>query len=252
MSPSQLRPWRAAFLIMLAGCAASAAQSPATDAPAAQDYLRSHMDLSVDPGVDFFQYANGGWLAHNPIPPAESWWGIGSLVNEQLYLSLRTINENAATGTPAAGSELRKIGDFWSTAMDTGHADALGAHPLDEELARIDAVQSPRDALDVAFELTPLDIDVFFDFGVSQDEKNSSVMAVHLSQGGLGLPDRDFYFNPESGVTRSRQEYLAHMARNLQLLGRSAEQSQAQARGVMRFETALAKSSRKLEALNDP
>ncbi len=252
MSADMLRPRRTGFLIMLAACAASRRRRPPVIHRRHQDYLRSHMDLSVDPGVDFFQYANGGWLARNPIPAAESWWGIGSLVNEQLYSSLRTINENAASGAPAAGSELQKIGDFWSTAMDTGHANALGVHPLDVELARIDGVQSPRDVLDVAFELTPLDINALFDFDISQDDKNSSVMAVHLSQGGLGLPDRDFYFNPESGVARSRQEYIAHMARNLQLLGRSPEQSQAQARAVLRFETALAKSSRKLEALNDP
>ena len=136
--------------------------------------------------------------------------------------------------------------------MDTQHAEALGVHPLDSEFARIDQVQSPRDALDVAFALMPLNINVFFDVDVSQDEKNSSAMAIHLSQGGLGLPDRDFYFNPERGVVRSREEYVAHIARTLQLLGRSPEQAQAQAREVLKFETALAKSSRKLEELNDP
>jgi putative endopeptidase len=250
MSPSLLRGWRTACLLMVAACAPCAAQSPPAAAPA--DFLRSHMDSAVDPGVDFFQYANGAWLAGNPIPAAESSWGVGSVVNEQLYGSLRTINENAAAGSHAAGSELQKIADFWSTAMDSGRANALGVHPLDGELARIDQVQTVRQALDLAFALLPLDINVFFDLGVSQDEKNSSAMAVHLSQGGLGLPDRDFYFNPERGVARSRQEYLAHLARALQSLGRSAEQTQSQARGVMSFETALAKSSRKLEALNDP
>jgi len=253
MTLTRLRPWRTACIIMVAACTVSAAQTPdATGSPAPQDFLRSHMDLAVDPGVDFFQYANGSWLAHNPIPAAESAWGIGSLVREQLYSSLRTINENAASGPHPAGSEQQKIGDFWSTAMDTERANALGVHPLDSELARIDQVQTARDALDLAFAFLPLDINVFFSVEVSQDEKNSSAMAIHLSQGGLGLPDRDFYFNPERGVARSRQEYLAHIARSLQLLGRTAEQAQRQARGVLSFETALAKSSRKLEELNDP
>ena len=253
MTPNALNPWRTTWLIMVAACAASGAQATTPpDSPGAQDYLRSHMDLSVDPGVDFFQYANGLWLAHNPIPAAESWWGIGSLVNEQLYSSLRTINESAVSAAPAAGSERQKIADFWATAMDTEHANALGVHPLDAELARIDRVRTARDALDVAFELTPLDINVLFDIDVNQDEKNSGAMAVHLSQGGLGLPDRDFYFNPESGVVRSRQEYLAHIARALELLGRSPEQAKVQATGVLGFETALAKYSRKLEELNDP
>ena len=253
MTPKMPRHGRKILLVLLAACATSGAQSPSeSDSSAPPDFLRSHMDLTVDPGADFFAYANGGWLARNPIPAAESAWGIGRLVNEQLYSSLRAINENAASAAPPPGSELQKIGDFWTTAMDTQHAEALGAHPLDGEFARIDQVQSARDALDVAFALMPLNINVFFDVAVSQDEKNSSAMAIHLSQGGLGLPDRDFYFNPERGVVRSREEYLAHIARTLQLLGRSPEQGQAQAREILKFETALAKSSRKLEDLNDP
>jgi putative endopeptidase len=253
MTPKMLGHWRKILLVLVAACAASGAQTQeAPDASAAPDFLRSHMDFTVDPGVDFFAYANGGWLARNPIPAAESWWGIGSLVNEQLYSSLRTINENAASEVHPAGSELQKIADFWTTAMDTQHAEALGVHPLDGEFARIDQVQSAREALDLAFALMPLDINVFFDVDVSQDEKNSSAMAIHLSQGGLGLPDRDFYFNPERGVARSRDEYRAHLARTFQLLGRSSDQAQAQAREVLKFETALAKSSRKLEELNDP
>jgi putative endopeptidase len=253
MTPTLLRRWPIGLVMLVSACAISGAQTPApTTLPAPQDYLRSHMDLAVDPGVDFFAYANGTWLAHNPIPAAESWWGIGSLINEQLYTSLRTINENVVSGSHPPGSELQKIADFWSTAMDTDHADTLGVHPLDGELARIDQVQSPRDALDAAFALYPLDINVFFSIEVSQDEKNSSAMAIHLLQGGLGLPDRDYYFNPERGVAQSRREYLAHIARVLQLLGRPAAQAQVQARGVLSFETALAKSSRKLEELNDP
>ena len=205
MTPKMLCDWRKLLVILLAAYTTCPAQTPpATEASAPQDFLRSHMDFTVDPGVDFFTYANGGWLARNPIPAAESAWGIGRLVNEQLYSSLRAINENAASSASAAGSDLQKIGDFWATAMDTQHAEALGVHPLDSEFARIDQVQSARDALDVAFALMPLNINVFFDVAVSQDEKNSSAMAIHLSQGGLGLPDRDFYFNPERGVVRAR------------------------------------------------
>ncbi len=227
MTRNLLRHCQKAALILLAACATCAAQAPAPSGPAAQDFLRAHMDPAIDPGVDFFAYANGRWLADNPIPAAESWWGIGALVNEQLYSSLRTINENAAAASHPPGSELQKIADFWATAMDTDHAEALGVHPLDGEFARIERVQSTRDALDVGFALAPLDVDVFFSVEVSQDEKNSSAMAVHLSQGGLGLPDRDYYFNPERGVAHARQEYLAHLARSLQLLGRSAAQAQS-------------------------
>ena len=109
MTPKMLRHWRISLLVLMAACTTSGAQTPAATEPSAPpDFLRSHMDFKVDPGVDFFSYANGDWLARNPIPAAESWWGIGSLVNEQLYSSLRTINENAAAAAPPAGSELQK------------------------------------------------------------------------------------------------------------------------------------------------
>ncbi|MEO7064733.1 MAG: M13 family metallopeptidase, partial [Dokdonella sp.] len=196
--------------------------------------------------------ANGGWLARNPIPASESAWSIGNVVDEQLYASLRSINEKAAQSDNSPGSDQRRIGDFWTTAMDTAKADQLGVHPLDAELKRIDAVRNASDALDVAFMLRPLQISAFFSIAVYQDEKNSAAMAIHLAQGGLGLPERDFYFNQEKGVAKIRAEYVAHIARTLVLLGRDAAHAKADAAQVMAFETSLAKASRKLEDLRDP
>src|SRR5262249_47325675 len=140
----------------------------------------------------------------------------------------------------------------WSTAMDAAKAEQLGLVPLQTELKRIDAVKTPQGALDTAFALQPLGVDAFFGFAISQDEKNSEVMSVHLAQGGLGLPDRDFYFNPEEGVAHTREEYVAHIARTLKLLGREDAAARAAATNIMTFETALAKASRKLEDLRDP
>jgi putative endopeptidase len=220
--------------------------------PASGDFLAANMNPSVDPGVDFFEYANGGWLERNPIPASESSWGIGKVVREQLYLNLRKINEQSASAGNPAGSDQQKIGDFWVTAMDTAKAEHLGVHPLDPELAKIDAITSPREALDVAFAMRPLGVGGFFGFFVAQDEKASNEMVIHLYQGGLGLPDRDFYVNPDTGVARTRDEYVAHMARTLELLGRDAAAVRSAAANVMAFETSLAKASRKLEDLRDP
>jgi putative endopeptidase len=216
------------------------------------DILAANLDRSVDPGQDFFDYANGGWLARNPIPASESGWGIGNLVDEELYLKLRTINERAAQAHALAGSDEQKAGDFWTTAMDEAKADRLGITPLNSELALIDSINTVSEAIEVSFALRPAGMEAFCDVSVSQDEKQSDAMSVHLTQGGLGLPDRDFYFNPDKGIAHIRQEYVAHLARILVLLGRPEAEAQKVAKAVMKFETALAKNSRKLEDLRDP
>ncbi|GAB3316500.1 M13 family metallopeptidase [Luteimonas notoginsengisoli] len=236
-----------AALALAAGCAlaADAAAPP-------QDFLASHLDTTVDPGVDFFQYANGGWLKAHPIPASEASWGIGNEVDDELYTRLRGISEAAAAKPQAAGSDQQKIGDFWATAMDTGTADRLGVHPLDAELARIDAIGSKDDVLDTVFAFKPIGVGGLFRIGVAQDDKDSATMAVQVHQGGLGLPERDFYFNPEAGVAAIRAAYVAHIARTFELLGRDKTSAGAAATQVMAFEIALAKASRKLEDLRDP
>lgn len=254
MATARPRPTRRhACMALVLGLALSPLVANAADVPRARvDFLRANMDTSVDPGVDFFEYANGGWLKAHPIPPSESAWGIGNAVDEQLRTTLRTINENAAAGAHPRGSDQQKIGDFWTTAMDTALADRLGVQPLAPELARIDAARDLDAILAQAFAMTPIGVRSFFRFGIYQDEKDSAAMAVHLSQGGLGLPERDFYFNPEAGVVRIRDEYVAHLARTLQLLGRDEAGAKAAAAKVMAFETALARASRTREALRDP
>lgn len=228
---------------------ACAAIAPATSAKA--DFLSSSLDRSVDPGTDFFGYANGGWLKANPIPASEAGWGIGELVEEQINAQLRRINEAAAAVKSEPGSDAQRIGDYWSTAMDEARAEAAGVHPLDGQLARIDRIEKLDDVLDATFEFLPI-AGAFFSFSIQQDEKNSDAMTVHLGQGGLGLPDRDFYFNTEPGVAKVRTEYVAHVARLLELLGKPKAEAPEAAEDVMRLEISLAQVSRKLEALRDP
>ncbi|MFT3789488.1 MAG: M13 family metallopeptidase [Rudaea sp.] len=224
-----------------------------TAATARPDVVAANVDASVNPGDDFFSYANGAWLKAHPIPASEANWGIGRAVQDDLYAKLRKISEDAAAQKDAAaGSDTQKIGDFWATAMDEALAERNGLTPLKAQLAQIDAVKDAASALDVAFALQPLGVGAFFDFGVFQDEKASEVMAVHAVQGGLGLPERDYYFNTEAGVAKVRAAYVVHLANVLQLLGADAKSAAAQAQKVMAFETALAKVSRKLEDLRDP
>jgi len=175
-----------------------------TAAPA--DVLAADLDTAVQPGTDFFAYANGGWINRNPIPNSESTYGIGNEVQDDIYAKLRTISQQAADANhPAEGSDQQKIGDFWAMANNTAHADQLGLTPIQPQLDRIATVQTPAEALVVAGELEPLGVGSFYSFGIVQDEKNSAAMTVHLGQGGLGLPNRDFYFNPEAGVAKYPQ-----------------------------------------------
>ena len=237
--------------ILLSLTLAGSAQTPAS--PAEQgDILSSNLDRTVDPAKDFFLYANGGWLARHPIPASEAGWGLGDLVKEELYEQVRKISEEAAKSAAPENSDLRKIGDFWTAAMDEAKAEVVGLAPLRNELARIDSIKTPGDVLDVSFALRPLAVETFCSISVPQDEKQSELMSVHLWQGGLGLPERDFYFNREKGTALIRREYVAHLARMLKLLGRSGDAATAAAEHVMEFETALAKASRKLEDLRDP
>lgn len=217
------------------------------------DLLASHLDPSVRPGDDFFSYANGGWIKRNPIPPAESSWGIHTQVRDQLNSTLRELNARAAAAAAAAGSDDQKIGDFWRTATDAELAKRAGLAPLKRELARIDVVKTVPQAVDAAFALQVLNVEAFFSFDVDQDEQDSRVNSVHLFQGGIGLPDRDFYLNDDKDTRATRAAYVRHLGRMLRLLGRGdAAATGAAALQVMRFETALAKASRPLEDRRDP
>ncbi len=257
MMPAMERTWLSRLSQIVAGLVAlvavsAPAASPKTTARPPEDLLRRNMDPSVHPGNDFFAYANAGWLRRNPIPASESRWGIGEVVREELYGRLRQINERAAASANAPGSEQQKIGDFWTTAMDAAKATRLGLAPLRAELQRIDAIQNAQGVLDAAFAFQSLGVTTLFSLSVGQDEKQSDTMTVHLWQDGLGLPERDFYFNEEKGVAKIRVEYVAHIRRLLKLLGRAEADAKSAAARVMAFETALAKVSRKLEDLRDP
>ncbi|AIF47186.1 M13 family metallopeptidase [Dyella japonica] len=241
-------------LTLAAACVGSVYAAAPTVAPASKpDVVADHIDTSVKPGDDFFEFANGAWLKSHPIPAEESQWGIGQVVQDELYAKLRKISENAAADKSAKpGSDEQKVGDFWTIAMDQPLADKLGITPLKEELSRIDAVHDVNSTLDEAFALQQIGVGLFFDFALSQDEKQSDVMAVHLWQGGLGLPERDYYFNQEKGVAKVRTAYVGHLQRVFHLLGKSDAEAAASAKQVMAFETALAKVSRPLADLRDP
>jgi putative endopeptidase len=222
------------------------------DTKPAVDLLASHLDTTVSPALDFFEYANGGWIKQNPIPASESGWGIGNLVQEEIYNRLKKINEEAITAKAAEGAVSQKIGDFWQSAMDTVALDKGGISPLKNELDKITAIQNTTDLLNVTAELKIKGVNCLFGDYVSQDDKNSEVMAYKLDQGGLGMPNRDYYFKTDARTEQIRIAYKQYLLKTFKQLGNDDASAQKNSATVYVLETKLAKASRKLEDLRDP
>ncbi len=234
---------------LLSGC-----HNTGTDQKGSQkDILIANIDTTVSPAKDFFQYANGTWIKNNPIPSSESQWGIANLVQEETWARLREINTAAAKNKSAKpNSALQKIGDFYYTGMDTVGIEKNGIRPLQPEIDRINAINSIQELLNEVAHLNTFLVSPMFDLSVSQDMKNSSKMALYISQGGLGLPNRDYYFNKDKRTADIRKEYVAHIVRMMQLLGENPSIAQKHGNRIMDIETELASKSRKLEDLRDP
>ncbi len=220
---------------------------------ASKDILASDIDTTLSPAVDFFHYANGAWLKANPIPASERGWGVGNLVREEIYKQLRSVCEDAAANTTSPrGSNTQKIGDFYSTAMDTAKIESLGVSPLRDQFEKINSITDIRGLIDEVGVLQMNNVGPLFSAFVIQDEKNSNVYAYHLWQGGLGLPNRDYYFNTDERTKNIRNEYIKHVAAMLKLSGEDETSARRHSDAIMKLETRLAKASRKLEDLRDP
>ena len=193
---------------------------------------------------DFYQYANGGWIAKNEIPPAFSTWGITSPLREKNIATLHGILEDAAKNTAAPkGSNEQKIGEFYASCMDEPKIEALGSKPLAPELAIINKMKSERDLPATLAHLHRIGVPGLFNFGAAQDFKNSSSVIAITGQGGLGLPDRDFYLKDDAKSKLTRDAYVAHVTNMFKLLGDDAAKSAAEAQTVMNIETQLAQVS---------
>ncbi|MFM1828165.1 MAG: hypothetical protein RL624_406 [Bacteroidota bacterium] len=216
-----------------------------------RDILAENIDTTINPADDFFAYANGFWLKHNPIPGDETSWGIGQLVNEEIYSRKLKINEAAAAKSNAKGID-QQIGDFWKAAMDTVAIEKQGLSPLQAELAAIQNTTDLPSLLNQAAKMHAYGVGVFFGEGVSQDAKNSELMSYQLWQGGLGLPSRDYFFNTDERSVKIKMAYTPYVKTIFTLMGTESSVADKKAQAIVAFEEALAKNSRKLEALRDP
>ncbi len=199
------------------------------------------MDRSVDPCTDFFQYSCGGWLKNNPIPPDQSSWTTYSKMEDENLGRLRGILEVASAPDPKRNAAEQKIGDYYASCTNEKAIDAKGIEPLKPGLERIANIDSKAQLADVAAVM--VDDNVLFRFGSTQDFRDANQEIAEADQGGLGLPDRDYYLKDDAKSVELRKQYLEHVQKMFELLGDSAASAKSEAETVMRIETALAKGS---------
>ena len=225
---------------------ASAAEAP----PAIPRFSVEHMDRSVEPGVDFYRFAAGTWLKNNPVPADKSRWSGFEQLRERNWHLLRDLLETSTDPKSSRDAVRRQVGDFFASAMDTNRLEQLRFQPIERDLQRIAALKSSKALFKLLAEFHERGIGGAFGAGVSPDAKNSSLYAFSLRQGGLSLPDRDYYLKDD--FAKQRDAYRAHVIKMLTLLGETPADATTHAATVLELETALAKAGRSRVELRDP
>src|SRR5215510_3638 len=247
--------WRRSLLLIglgvliSVGPASSAAdKKPATDgataAPPSGDkeiarpksFDLSAMDKSVNPCEDFYEYACGSWRKNNPIPSDQARWGRFNELADYNRQFLHNILEKASANDPKRTPVTQKIGDMYQSCMDEAGVNAKGSKPLQPELQHIAAIQNKDQLIDAIAYLHSLGVQSLFQFGAAPDLHNASMQIASVGQGGLGLPDRDYYLEQDPKSVETRQKYLEHVARMFVLLGDSEDAAKKEAQAVMDIE----------------
>ncbi len=226
---------------------ASAADVQAT--PKVPRFSTEHMDKSVEPAVDFYHYAVGNWKKNNPVPADKARWGGFDELTERNHHLIRALLEEASTSSAAPTTPQRQVGDFYMSAMDTNLIERLAFKPIEADLERVAATRSIEELMRLLAELHLSGINAMFGESVYADLKNSTVYAFYLSQGGLGLPDRDYYL--AEGFAKQREAYVEHVAKMLAMLGDSEAEAKSKAKSIFDLETALARASKSRTDLRD-
>jgi predicted metalloendopeptidase len=253
-----LQSSRALALAAFLGLTALALAAPQAQAPAGHGFDLQDLDTTCQPCEDFFQFATGGWKKRNPVGPAYASWSRFSQLQEKNQDTLRQILETSAASRPAPGvpdsseSLEQKLGDFYAACMDEKRIEADGIKPIEPELARIAAVSSLSELQSEVARLHTQGVRALFGFGASQDDKNSEQMIAQATQGGLGLPDRDYYTKQDERSVQLRQQYQQHVYKMLRLAGDAPAVAAVSSQTVLALETKLAEASKTRVERRDP
>lgn len=238
------------FVIAMTGFSSKliAADSPPPKVP---EFSVTYMDRSVSPKADFYHFCDGNWIKDNPVPPDKSRWASFTELAERNWYLIQGILDQAAGDTAApAGSPVRQVGDFFTSAMATNRIEKLGFKPIAADLKHIERLKSNQEIFALLADFHNRGIGGIFGAGFGPDDKNSSIYAVELGQAGLSMPDRDYYL--KDSFAETREKYREHVRKMFELLGEKPADAAAHAETVLSLETELAKASRSRVELRDP
>jgi putative endopeptidase len=240
-------------MTMLVSALFSQEKPAKTDKPAADVRFSVDMlDKNIDPCNDFYAYACSKWLAQNPIPADRSSWGRFNELQQRGEYIVRDILEKASADRPGRTANEQKIGDYYASCMDEAGIEKAGTKPLAKDFQSIAAVKSKDELPKEIVRLQSEGANVLFGFDSGSDFKNASLIIAQVDQGGLGLPDRDYYFKDDAKSVELRKKYVEHVAKMFVLLGDDQAKAAAEAKVVMDIETALAKGALDQTSRRDP
>ena len=217
-----------------------------------QALKKSDMNLSVKAGENFFEYANGGWMKANPVPSDKTQYGSFTVLYDNNQKKLKSLVDELQSSEEFKNDEARKIAVIFKTGMDTAAINLASFLPIKKELQEVDNVQSKAELMELTAKMHQYYTSPFFQIMASQDDKNSSMVILHMYQGGLGLPDRDYYLNDDERTQKLRNDYLNLIKTQFISIGNEAATAEELAKEILQFETALAENSLTRLELRDP
>jgi len=246
-----MRRWLVTAGLLLLAAICTMAQNVSTPS-AISSFDLTAIDKTVDPCEDFYQYACGSWMKNNPIPPDQSSWGRFNELHERNQTILRGILEKQSADNASRSLVNQKIGDYYYSCMDEAAIEAKGTAPVKPYINKIDAMKDKSEIPTVLAGLHRAGANAFFGFSSQPDFKDSKVNIATADQGGLSLPDRDYYFKTDAKSVELREKLEKHIANTFELYGESPAKAAVDAKTVMKVETALAKVSLDRTEQRDP